>query len=180
MQSIPAGYPGEDLVCKLDEVMSVRTARTIVRHRATTGDRPISRVRSLGAIQPCQQAVHLGIEVFGYRLECAGRPGAHGGLPGRHRLGEDRFRLLQGADALSDYRARASGWPEGHVHHYFCRHCGVRVFGHGTDTPMGEMYGVNVGCINGLTDEDLARLAIVRVDGLHDQWQQAPAHSGYL
>lgn len=65
-------------------------------------------------------------------------------------------------------------------HHYFCRHCGVRVFGHGTDTPMGEMYGVNVGCINGLTDEDLARLAIVRVDGLHDQWQQAPAHSGYL
>lgn len=64
--------------------------------------------------------------------------------------------------------------------HYFCKHCGVRVFGHGTETPMGEMYGVNVGCIDGLTDEDLSRLAIVRIDGLHGQWQQAPAHAGHL
>ena len=56
----------------------------------------------------------------------------------------------------------------------------MRVFGHGTDTPMGEMYGVNVGCIDSLTDEDLSRLAVVRVDGLHGQWQQAPAHAGHL
>lgn len=80
MQSIPAGYPGEDLVCKLDEVMSVRTARTIVRHRATTGDRPISRVRSLGAIQPCQQAVSQ--EVILYFEEGVIRYvwGVHGGM----------------------------------------------------------------------------------------------------
>ena len=27
---------------------------------------------------------------------------------------------------------------------------------------------------------DPERLAIVRVDGLHGQWQQAPAHAGHL
>jgi len=29
--------------------------------------------------------------------------------------------------------------------HYFCKHCGVRAFGVGTETPIGKMYGVNLG-----------------------------------
>ena len=42
--------------------------------------------------------------------------------------------------------------------HYFCRHCGVRPFGIGTDTPIGRMYGVNLGCLEGVSEEELSRL----------------------
>ena len=85
------------------------------------------------------------------------------------------FRIAQGQGDLTRY-----SFGTGKNHHYFCRHCGVRVFGHGTDTPMGEMYGVNLGCISALDDAALERLAVVRIDGLHDQWQQAPAHAAHL
>lgn len=85
------------------------------------------------------------------------------------------FRIAQGQDALTRYT-----FGTGKNHHYFCRHCGVRVFGHGTETPMGEMYGVNLGCITALEDADLQRLAVVRIDGLHDRWSHAPDHAGHL
>jgi hypothetical protein len=45
---------------------------------------------------------------------------------------------------------------------------------------MGEMYGVNIGCLEGLTDEDLSRLTIVCVDGRDDNWQDPPAHCRHL
>ena len=85
------------------------------------------------------------------------------------------FRITRGQDELTRYT-----FGSHKNHHYFCRHCGVRVFGHGTDTPMGEMYGVNVGCIDALSDADLARLTVVRVDGRHAQMQHPPEHGGYL
>lgn len=85
------------------------------------------------------------------------------------------FRLLQGADDLSRYLFNTRK-----NEHTFCRHCGVRAFGHGTDTPMGEMYGVNVGCLEGVSDEDLSRVPIVYVDGLNDRWQSAPLHYRHM
>jgi hypothetical protein len=56
---------------------------------------------------------------------------------------------------------------------------GVRVFGVGNDTPIGRMYGINVGCIEGLSDADLEKIPVVRIDGAHDR-MEAPAHGGYL
>lgn len=85
------------------------------------------------------------------------------------------FRLLQGRDDLVRYRFNTR-----RNEHWFCRRCGVRAFGHGTDTPMGEMYGVNVGCLEGLSDEELDRIPIVCVDGLRDDWQHAPIHHGHM
>lgn len=85
------------------------------------------------------------------------------------------FRILRGEGDLTRYEFNTRK-----NHHYFCRHCGVRVFGHGTSTPMGEMYGVNLGCIEALTDAELGRLSIVRVDGLHDQWQRPPDPASHL
>jgi hypothetical protein len=64
--------------------------------------------------------------------------------------------------------------------HFFCRHCGVRPFGIGNDTPMGVMVGVNLGCLDGVDDEALARLAVVRVDGLHDRGPQPPPFGPHL
>jgi hypothetical protein len=73
-------------------------------------------------------------------------------------------RVLAGEDQLTQYLFHSRK-----NEHYFCRHCGVRPFGIGTDTPMGRMYGVNLGCLEGVSDEELARLAIVRIDGRNDR-----------
>jgi hypothetical protein len=56
----------------------------------------------------------------------------------------------------------------------------VRPFGVGTDTPIGKMYGVNLGCLEDVSDEDLAALTITYVDGREDRWQQAPAFFAHL
>ena len=44
---------------------------------------------------------------------------------------------------------------------------------------MGKMYGVNLGCIVDVTDEELSRIPITYVDGLHDE-QSAPAFHTHL
>ena len=64
--------------------------------------------------------------------------------------------------------------------HWFCRHCGVRAFGIGTETPVGRRVGVNLGCLTDVSDETLSRLPITWVDGLHDRWQDAPAFFAHL
>ena len=87
----------------------------------------------------------------------------------------DGFRLLAGESELTRY---VFGGKKNH--HYFCRHCGVRAFGVGNDTPVGKMYGVNVGCLEGVGDEELSRLPITYVDGLHDRPQSAPEFFAHL
>lgn len=74
-----------------------------------------------------------------------------------------QFRLLGGESELTQYLFNTRK-----NHHYFCKHCGVRCFGIGTETPIGEMYGVNLGCLDGVSDETLSRIPITYVDGLHD------------
>jgi hypothetical protein len=48
------------------------------------------------------------------------------------------------------------------------------VFGVGNETPMGRMYGISLGCLEGVTDEDLSRIPITWVDGRHDRWDSRP------
>ena len=83
---------------------------------------------------------------------------------------EDGFRLLAGKESLLEYRFNTR-----RNEHWFCRTCGVRAFGIGNDTPIGRMVGVNVGCLEGITDEELARVPITYIDGRDDRWAQAPA-----
>lgn len=85
------------------------------------------------------------------------------------------FRVLAGEDELTRYV-----FGPGRNEHFFCRHCGVRVFGVGNETPIGKMYGVNVGCIEGITDEQLSGIPITYVDGLHDRWEAAPEFHAHL
>lgn len=65
-------------------------------------------------------------------------------------------------------------------HHYFCKQCGVRVFGIGNETPMGKMYGINIGCLEGVTEEDLSKIPVVFVDGMRDRWDCAPEFFRHL
>ena len=87
---------------------------------------------------------------------------------------EGGLRVLSGQEDLTKYLFNTRK-----NEHWFCRHCGVRAFGIGTETPVGRMYGVNVGCLEDLGDEQLSRLEITVVDGLHDRFAP-PEHAGHL
>lgn len=56
---------------------------------------------------------------------------------------EPDFELLSGADALSDYQ-----FYKKHIHHQFCRICGIRSFGHGPGKDGKQMYSINVRCLD--------------------------------
>jgi hypothetical protein len=88
---------------------------------------------------------------------------------------EGGFRLLAGESELTQYvfNTRKN-------HHYFCRHCGVRAFGVGNDTPIGKMYGVNLGCLEDVSEEELSKIPITYVDGLHDNWPHPPEFVSHL
>ena len=88
---------------------------------------------------------------------------------------EGDFRLLAGEAELTQYLFNTKK-----NQHYFCRHCGVRAFGIGTETPIGKMVGVNVGCLTDVSDEELSRLPTTCIDGRNDRWQSAPEFSSHL
>jgi len=82
------------------------------------------------------------------------------------------FRLLEGKSAVQQYLFNSM-----RNEHYFCKTCGVRAYGLGN---QGEMVGVNIGCLEDATPEELAAAPICYCDGKNDNWQNAPAITGYL
>lgn len=78
----------------------------------------------------------------------------------------EQFRLVAGEAELTEYLFNTRK-----NQHFFCRHCGVRPFGVGNDTPIGKMIGVNIGCLEGVGEAELAAIPIVYIDGLHDRMQ---------
>lgn len=87
----------------------------------------------------------------------------------------EAFRLLAGEAQMTEYLFNSRK-----NQHFFCRHCGVRPFGVGNETPIGKMIGVNVGCLEGLSEESLSKLPITYVDGLNDRSPHAPAFFSHL
>lgn len=87
----------------------------------------------------------------------------------------EEFRLLSGEGEMTEYLFNTR-----RNQHFFCRRCGVRAFGIGNDTPIGKMIGVNVGCLEGIPEEELSRIPITRVDGMNERWGEAPAHFAHL
>ena len=87
----------------------------------------------------------------------------------------DHFRLLSGQDMLTEYLFNTRKGQ-----HLFCKVCGVRAFGVGHDTPVGTMYGVNLGCLEGVSEEELSKIPITWVDGMNDRWQNAPDFFSHL
>jgi len=92
------------------------------------------------------------------------------------------LRLLQGAEALTDYRHTPPGRPEPFLHLTFCSRCGTRPFSHGGPLPQfgGDFYAVNVACLDGVPDEELAAAPVRHVDGRHNDWQKTPAEIRHL
>ena len=88
----------------------------------------------------------------------------------------DGFRLLQGEDALSDYR-----FGGGAIHHLFCSCCGVKSFGSGAVEELGgKFYAVNVACLDDATGEELAQALITYENAWNDRWDQALTETSHL
>jgi hypothetical protein len=93
------------------------------------------------------------------------------------------FRLAQGAEMLSEYRFGSGG-----VGHYFCRTCGIKLFGRvrledmsaATETSSSDYYAVNVACLDDATDEELASVPVRYEDGRNDDWGRPPAETRHL
>jgi hypothetical protein len=69
----------------------------------------------------------------------------------------ERFKLLSGAEALSDY-----GFGKKVIHHFFCKHCGIGSFGRGVRPDGAQMVAINVRCLD---DVDLAQFRVKEFDG---------------
>jgi hypothetical protein len=87
----------------------------------------------------------------------------------------EQFQMLSGEEVLTRY---VFGSEKNH--HFFCQHCGVRVFGVGNDTPIGKMVGVNIGCLEGVSEEELSQIPITYTDGMHDRWEVSPEFYQHL
>jgi hypothetical protein len=87
----------------------------------------------------------------------------------------DAFRLLAGQDQLTRYVFNTR-----RNEHWFCRTCGVRPFGIGNAAGPDRIYGVNLGCIENVSDEELAAAPIVYIDGRDDNWGSPPAITAHL
>lgn len=70
---------------------------------------------------------------------------------------EDDFRLLQGQDALTEYRFNTRK-----IAHLFCSECGIEAFGRGEGPGGARMAAINVRCLDGV---DVFALSPVQVNG---------------
>lgn len=81
----------------------------------------------------------------------------------------DTFRLLSGEEDLSVYGETRR--------HYFCKHCGVKLFGRGAD---GVRMVVSMASLDDLDPKVLAAAPIRYVDGLHDNFKAVPDFTAHL
>jgi hypothetical protein len=86
------------------------------------------------------------------------------------------LRVLEGEAALQDYRFASHS-----IRHRFCRHCGIKVFGEGSNPAFGgQFFAVNLACLDDLPADELAAAPLRFEDGRHDDWAHAPADTRLL
>jgi hypothetical protein len=85
------------------------------------------------------------------------------------------FRLLEGEDALSQYRFGGHN-----IEHRFCRHCGVKTFGRGHLDEIGDFVAISVACLDDATPAEMAAAPVKYEDGRNDNWEATPAETRYL
>src|SRR5688500_10406784 len=92
------------------------------------------------------------------------------------------FRLLAGADVLTDYQHVPASKSEPFLHFTFCSRRGFRPFTRGGALPQfgGEFFAVNVACLDGVSDAVLASVPIHYADGRNDDWSATPKETRYL
>lgn len=94
----------------------------------------------------------------------------------------DAFRLLQGAELLSDFQRTLAGQLGPFLHFQFCSRCGVRPFTRGpASAELGDAFhAVNLACLDDASDEELAAAPIHYADGRNDDWKTTPPVHRFL
>jgi hypothetical protein len=80
-------------------------------------------------------------------------------------------------------RERAANYQFGarEIDHYFCKTCGIQTFARSTLEQLGgEFYCVNIACLDGVSDAELANAPIVYEDGREDAWDRTPRETRHL
>ena len=86
------------------------------------------------------------------------------------------FRLLAGADDLSDYRFASKQGS-----HLFCKHCGVRSFERGNVPEIGGEYvSVKLACLDGVDPAELVAAPVRYLNGRDNNWFEPPAETRHL
>ena len=96
-------------------------------------------------------------------------------------VGVEDIRLKSGSEALTDYRAPNSQWPPDHIHHYFCKHCGVQLYSRGyLEEWGGWFHALNLAVLDDIAPEAWARVPVTYEDGIADRQLEAPQVTAYL
>jgi hypothetical protein len=85
------------------------------------------------------------------------------------------FRLLAGQAELGEYQ-----FGPKRIHHMFCRHCGVRPFGHADIEEIGPFVAVALGTLDDASPAELAAAPIVYFDGRNDNFESPPAETRHM
>jgi hypothetical protein len=88
----------------------------------------------------------------------------------------EKFRLLTGTEALTDYR-----YGTRRMQLLFCKHCGVAPFSRGNIAEFGgEVLSVSAAALDGVSPEELLAGPIAYFDGLHDDFANPPVETRHL
>lgn len=88
------------------------------------------------------------------------------------------FRIVSGEHALGDY-GKSGDWGEGH--HRFCTRCGIATHSHGSIEAMGGPFlSVHLAALDDLPVDTLVTAPLHYMDGLHDNWGEAPEETRHL
>jgi hypothetical protein len=88
----------------------------------------------------------------------------------------DAFRLLSGADDLSDYQFGSKAG-----HHLFCKHCGVRSFERGYVEQIGGDYvSVKVLALDDANLDEILAAPVRYANGRDTAWWNPPAETRHL
>ena len=88
----------------------------------------------------------------------------------------DAFRLLSGAESLSDYQFGSKAG-----HHLFCKHCGVRSFERGYVEQIGGDYvSVKVLALDDAALDEILAAPVRYANGRDNAWWDPPAETRHL
>jgi len=95
--------------------------------------------------------------------------------------GAERFRVLEGAAALSEYRWTPPGRAEPFLTYAFCRHCGIRIFAQGVMPELGgTFHAVHLTSLDDVPPDELAASPLKFADGRHGHFDRAPEDVRFL